>query len=723
MLVCPQCQHKNLDISKFCSRCGTPLQNSASDTLTPTPEADQANGDTFPWSIDQLDPLKATVPPTVISAYQDKQEETSPRDNASLINKYSGDDDVTLIPEHDSQIRSGTSNLTTPASPDVGPVTTAWTVVLYPCEANSPWLSCPERGDIMQQLEQETAQKGAITYLDAQKRYRCLTSFTHGISTGRVVDETPQAPTRVSTLHQVLATEAEVLDLGDAASVIAKLQALPSQPPPVMISYLSLRLAQSDFIPRLHDAWVDYVTGQLDSEPQQILLLEDRTELPSLWQAWQDEQIDHGQLLAWMEEMTDLWPLLQAWGCAASLLDDSNLCVLPDNVLALRQLSFTPVAEPGHIALVKLWKQLFAAAAPPRQQAFSPLWIALQAKDVQDLSDLQQLLQQLWETLQSDLLPLEEDETEVGDFPTLLDSHWQTNLSQLEALGIIEDAPTAVLPKQLVQLEAFGLTDTGRQRHHNEDFFLIENHQHYCGTSIGQKLQARGVYVLCDGMGGHAQGEVASSLAAKTLFHYFQNHWPLGEPLPEDEVIREGIFAANQAIYDINENQQTSGSSRMGTTLVLALADNQQFCLAHVGDSRLYRYTRRQGLEQLTVDHEVGQRDIKRGVEPEIAYARPDAYQLTQALGPRGREFLSPDILTVDVSDDSLFLLCSDGLTDNHCLEAHVESHIAPMLGFDLPLAKGVRSLISLGNEHNGHDNLTVVAIRMKLRSELDSIF
>ena len=79
-----------------------------------------------------------------------------------------------------------------------------------------------------------------------------------------------------------------------------------------------------------------------------------------------------------------------------------------------------------------------------------------------------------------------------------------------------------------------------------------------------------------------------------------------------------------------------SGSGRMGTTLVMAVVVNHQVVVAHVGDSRLYRLTRQKGLQQITVDHEVGQREIQRGIDPDIAYSRPDAYQLTQALGPRG---------------------------------------------------------------------------------------
>jgi protein phosphatase len=158
----------------------------------------------------------------------------------------------------------------------------------------------------------------------------------------------------------------------------------------------------------------------------------------------------------------------------------------------------------------------------------------------------------------------------------------------------------------------------------------------------------------------------------------------------------------------------------MGTTLVMVLVHNNQIAVAHVGDSRLYGLTR-QGLSQLTVDHEVGQREINRGVEPAIAYARPDAYQLTQALGPRSNQEIAPTITYLTVSQDTLLVLCSDGLSDNELLESHVESHLAPLMRTKVNLEDGVADLIDLANDHNGHDNITAIVVRMKLRPHLNA--
>jgi protein phosphatase len=151
----------------------------------------------------------------------------------------------------------------------------------------------------------------------------------------------------------------------------------------------------------------------------------------------------------------------------------------------------------------------------------------------------------------------------------------------------------------------------------------------------------------------------------------------------------------------------------------MVLVQGTEAAIAHVGDSRLYRFTRRMGLEQLTVDHEVGQREIQRGVEVSLAYSRPDAYQLTQALGPRDQNFIDPDIAFIELTEDALFLLCSDGLTDDNLLEKHWRTHVEPMLSSQTNLEQALVQLIDLANHYNGHDNITGLAIRAKVRPDV----
>jgi len=150
--------------------------------------------------------------------------------------------------------------------------------------------------------------------------------------------------------------------------------------------------------------------------------------------------------------------------------------------------------------------------------------------------------------------------------------------------------------------------------------------------------------------------------------------------------------------------------------LVMVLLRNTQVAVAHVGDSRLYRLSSKRGLEQVTMDHEVGQREILRGIEPEIAYSRPDAYQLTQALGPRDENFINPEVQFLKLNEDTLLLLTSDGLSDHDLLEHHWHTHLEPLLSSEASMEQGVSDLIDLANQYNGHDNITAVAIRVRVR-------
>ncbi len=295
--------------------------------------------------------------------------------------------------------------------------------------------------------------------------------------------------------------------------------------------------------------------------------------------------------------------------------------------------------------------------------------------------------------------------------------------------------PTIVLPMRLVSLEDAGRTDIGRQRDHNEDCFSIQTKLEKVETPQGRTVHARGLYILCDGMGGHAGGEVASALAVETLRKHFQTEWfnkPMptegglkfgGEDvLPDEASIREAIRSANSAIYEVNQKNSRSGSGRMGTTLVIVLIQDTAVAVAHVGDSRMYTYSRKRGLEQITTDHEVGQQEIFRGVDPEIAYARPDAYQLTQALGPRDNNFVNPDVKFMELNEDTVLLLCSDGLSDNDLLETNWRTHVEPLVSSRTNLEQGVSQLIDLANDYNGHDNITAIAIRTKVRPNLEQL-
>ncbi|MEL6158492.1 MAG: serine/threonine phosphatase [Cyanobacteria bacterium J06554_11] len=581
------------------------------------------------------------------------------------------------------------------------------------------------------------------------ERYQVLTVLSQG--SARILDKTPQVRSPLQKqLSQLAATEARSVETLGAVSDL----------PEAAYPYLLLPEAA----PLLYDTW--------KLEDTTLLIMAEQTSISSILKAF-STAVDPLQYVYWMYRLTELWAALAPipqW--RASLLQADNLGI--DTEQSLRICRFTPPVDPspnlqdfkaflksllaqphrGDIASLRQIRQLILAvstaetleqlsgeladigkalldtpaaitpesSSPSTPSRFSPPNVMPPISNHSDMAELEDP----WESDDSAL------ETETPD-ETPFDSSDEQLLANTVLLDTeaIADAPdnseaTMVLPMKLVSLEDAGQTDVGRQRDHNEDCFLIANSLQKHSGNRGQRTQAHGLYVLCDGMGGHDGGEVASELAAKTLAQYFDEHWPAPRAdetprsLPSEELVVEAVRLANQAIFEVNETEQRAGHERMGTTLVMLLLQGTSAIVAHVGDSRLYQHTRRLGLKQVTIDHEVGQREIQRGIDPEAAYSRPDAYQLTQALGPRESEDLVPSVSNLSFSEDTLLLLCSDGLSDNDVVEDYLESHIDPILRGQKELETGVDDLVQLSNEVNGHDNITAIAIRLKVSPDLE---
>lgn len=475
--------------------------------------------------------------------------------------------------------------------------------------------------------------------------------------------------------------------------------------PAIAKTYLTLQ-AQHQAVPRIHDAW--------QSDSVQFVLIEDRSHWQQIVTLWQDNNTSPLQILYWLHEMMQLWVVLEPWQCRQSLLELSNLRVDEDGVLVLQRLYSETDAGTTLQDLGYIWYQLFQE--PQRTQFGSLLELIneLQSGNIQATDVLRSRLEAIASELQDQFAP-----TTIASEPstTLDDSLEEIGDTQIYT----ENMPTLLLPITLFSLEDAGSTDVGRQREHNEDFFGIETTINKLDTPSDRTLHARGLYILCDGMGGHAGGEVASQLAVKTLKQYFETHWH-SDKLPDENTIREAVQLANQAIYELNQQDARSGVGRMGTTLVIALIQDTQVAVAHVGDSRLYLLSRQRGLEQVTTDHEVGQREILRGIEPDIAYGRPDAYQLTQALGPREASYVNPDVQFLELSEDTLLILTSDGLSDNDLLEHHWHTHLEPLISSEASLDQGLANLVDLANHYNGHDNITAILIRAKVRPKSDDL-
>jgi protein phosphatase len=242
------------------------------------------------------------------------------------------------------------------------------------------------------------------------------------------------------------------------------------------------------------------------------------------------------------------------------------------------------------------------------------------------------------------------------------------------------------LDTALLHYTAAAVSDRGRKRTSNEDSY---------GFSV-----EHGVYVVCDGMGGAAAGEVASSLAVDEILRLSADG---GGSAPSREEIEDAIAAANEAIYSrAQRNQKLSG---MGTTMVVLAAVERQVRVFNIGDSRCYRL-RNSKLEQITLDHSLVEEQVRIGRMTEAeAQLSPLRNVITRALGTQSE--VKPDIFEFEAEPGDLFLLCSDGLT-RELDDPLVES----LLSIDLPLDKLCARLVGAANKAGGHDNITAVLVR-----------
>jgi len=567
-------------------------------------------------------------------------------------------------------------------------------------------------------------------YLQGEQRYQ--------LRHPEVAQQPISAEIVLDVLDTTPAADSPIVQWLDEGVEPAVTEAMINQLPPSAIPYWKLQEQFFPIIPELQAAWQE--------NNHTILVVEDRSAWKSLPDIAASSEVEALELLHWFYEAVHLWSTLSNFKAEASLLELDNLRVDDDQILCIQRLIYNDQAIALTLQDLGLfWQSLIQQFADHTVPAFENLVADIAAGIVSTPYAVEEILADIADNLQLEQPDSETTQFDGEEISQPLDSETSDNNDgHLDAIALddllntenlpffeetedddidfsddqIGDLPTMALPMKLNRLEEVGRTHVGRQRNHNEDFFFAETQLQRSNSPLGSNLTAKGMYILCDGMGGHSGGEVASALAVSTLRDYFAECWDTD--LPDEAMVKEAILKANQVIFDKNEAEERTGNARMGTTLVMVLIADDQAIVAHVGDSRLYTLTR-QGFHQVTTDHEVGQREISRGVEPAIAYARPDAYQLTQALGPRKNEEVVPTVNSMDISQDTLFLLCSDGLSDNDLLETHVETYIEPMLRTRHDLEEGVANLIDLANEHNGHDNITAIAVRIKMRPNLEA--
>lgn len=241
-------------------------------------------------------------------------------------------------------------------------------------------------------------------------------------------------------------------------------------------------------------------------------------------------------------------------------------------------------------------------------------------------------------------------------------------------------------------------TDVGRVRTVNEDAFLAE----------------APVYLVADGMGGHARGDAASSTVVET----FRRHIEAGRPSSPEQVL-DAIHTSNEAVRELSEEGE-EGTAVAGTTLTgVALVDagdgaGLHWMVFNIGDSRVYSWDGRT-LQQISVDHSAVQELVDAGlITADDAERHPDRNVITRAIG--ADEVVDPDVWLIPAAGRQVFLICSDGLS-----KEVDDERLAHILAGDTGHAAGLAGeLVDAALEHGGRDNITVIVVESELGSADD---
>ena len=256
-----------------------------------------------------------------------------------------------------------------------------------------------------------------------------------------------------------------------------------------------------------------------------------------------------------------------------------------------------------------------------------------------------------------------------------------------------------------MEIVSGGVSNVGRVRTNNEDSYQI--------------LDSLNLFVLSDGMGGEAHGEVASALAVETIVKYcteakddsaatlmgsVEEHWT--------ENTKRLQNAVRQANFNIYESARNNPAQRgMGATVTTVWVNDSRLSVAHVGDSRAY-LLRTGNLQQLTSDHSLVAEQVRRGIiTPQQAEESEMQSVLLRALG--AHEDVEVDVDEVGIYSGDVLLLCSDGLT-----RMVTEPEIAGALQADTNPSTAAQKLVDLANENGGLDNVTVIVVRFQEESK-----
>ncbi|MBR5219162.1 MAG: Stp1/IreP family PP2C-type Ser/Thr phosphatase [Clostridia bacterium] len=239
-------------------------------------------------------------------------------------------------------------------------------------------------------------------------------------------------------------------------------------------------------------------------------------------------------------------------------------------------------------------------------------------------------------------------------------------------------------------LDFYGATDKGVKRIENQDSFYVAKKAPY-------------VFIVCDGMGGHAAGNVASSSAAESVYKYVSMHSSFDMTDQKAELLLGGAMEyANNIVH--SRSLLSSKYAGMGTTADVCFLNVDTLYISHVGDSRVY-LMREGELIRLTEDHTLVNKLLREGeITEKQAEKHPDRHMLTQALGTE--EKIEYDFIKQQICEGDIILMCTDGLTNM------VSEDTIKVLLISGSAEQAVNQLIEKANKNGGADNVTAVVIK-----------
>ena len=234
-------------------------------------------------------------------------------------------------------------------------------------------------------------------------------------------------------------------------------------------------------------------------------------------------------------------------------------------------------------------------------------------------------------------------------------------------------------------------TDTGTRRSNNEDAFFV--------------MKNDGIYILADGVGGTNSGEIASRTAVNEVAQYFEDHPLVAEG--KEEICTELFTAIKRANFRVYDMSQRFPSNRgMATTMVVACIRGKDLFLANVGDSRAYLFENG-NLSQLSEDHTYVNALVKAGVISEKeAETHMDKNMITKAVG--AEQEIKPDFFHVTLTEEAILLLCTDGLYGEV-----PDDEMVKVFNKGYTMTETCDKLVKMANENGGHDNITVICIKL----------